>query len=188
MIAAIIGGGVKLVQLEIAKFTSGSRQAALGGFGLILLFVGLAVRGAENMPAGPAGEAQNQSASVALAKEAANNQTAPAAVADKAEADEDEAPPPARPVQGNSLSGRWTNDNGIPYGINQEGDEFAIVAETEEGTAIGHGGIEADRIWMNFPLNSVECAGSVDTNRQVINVICEGQGSRMNLILRKTSG
>ena len=85
VIAAIVGGGVKFQSMEVGSIQSLRRQILLGGFGLIILLVGLAW----NLSAGDAQD--ENTAAAADAANAAANEAEPAAAADATGAAQDNA-------------------------------------------------------------------------------------------------
>ena len=142
IIAAIIGGGVKLAQLEIPKFSSGKRQALLGGFGAVLFLFGAA---AELEPAAPGGDGGNDRAPETKAPDtqvtsAAALDPAPAGggsvVPEKAEEreqeEEEQAAPPPR-AKPSAFAGTWHDgqNNGIRF-FENDGD-FRFYAVSADG-------------------------------------------------------
>jgi hypothetical protein len=175
MIAAIIGGGVKLVQLEIAQFQSVKRQTALGVFGLILLLVGLSVNTAGDAPS-DATSGQTRAGGVAPAGDGAAP-TSVAAAADRVEGDEVVTEPTrSSEPQGLGLTGRWMTNDRIAYDLEEQGDKLKVVAHTERGTYSGEGKIQDNQI--SFSIDDLSCGGSVGVNPRIIHLQCAGPGGQ----------
>lgn len=175
IIAAVVGGGVKLSQLEIAQFQSVKRQVALGVFGLILLLVGLGMNSSGNAPSGETG-GKMQAAGAAPAADG-TTPTSPAATADRVEGDGAVTEPTRQPAAGGlGLTGRWMTNDKVAYDLEEQGDNLRVVAHTERGIYTSEGKIQGNQI--SFTIDDLSCGGSTGANPRIIHVQCAGPGGQ----------
>jgi hypothetical protein len=182
MIAAVVGGGVKLSQLEIVKFASVARQIILFGLGLVLLLVGLGMamssRDEKTTPgdggslvvppkddAGPPGPATGNAA---VARP-------PVAVRADPEREDDESS--SAPAQ---IGGLWATSTGVMYRFDQEG---RLIGVTISNGLSGSGAVEGDRI--TFYAAPAECGGPILPDGRTINLTCAYHGMTEDVIIRR---
>lgn len=160
IIAAIIGGGVKLVQLEIAKFDSGQRQMALGILGVVLFLAGVVV---QFLSAGdsPTHLSETQSESETKGESKTQNQS-------ETQNEPGTQNEPEREV--GDWSGEWVSQNRVRYDVVQKGDIVGVTAYRPRGEMSGSGRIQGFRI--SFDLGSGHCSGDVLESPQRIEVTC----------------
>jgi hypothetical protein len=152
IIAAIIGGGVKLVQLEIAKFDSGQRQMALGILGIVLFLAGLTV---QLWPSGYSSPRRSETQNEPETQHELKTQNEP-----------------ERKVR--EWGGEWVSQNNVRYDIVQEGAIVGVTAYRPRGEMSGSGAIQGFEI--SFDLGSGHCSGDVLESPQRIEVTCTEPG------------
>lgn len=180
MIAALIGGGVKLVQLEIAKFTSGRRQAALGVLGLVIFLIGLAIDQQPKLAS--SGGDQGNMAGPAPGPAVVNQSAAPPA--DPKPVEPPPAAQPSTPAPAADLTGLWLNNAGEVHQFWQQGNQFNTTVASTAGPLYGSGSIQGDRVaWMVGP---VRCEGTLMQDRRSMVMMCAGpQGGGQVILARQ---
>lgn len=169
IIGAIVGGGIKLSQLEIAKFSSVRRQATLAAFGLIMMLIG-------------AGIYSNEGAAVPDPVRAVKTDSgdSPTATQPQTTGASESPRPQAAPSATYDIGGTWVDGENARYVF----DPAQGAVTWSDGGASVVGEVRVAGNVVQWTVATIICNGAVSTNGRAINANCTEQLSGQKTDIR----